>query len=420
MLAVLLAACGGGGSSAPADPDGRPASATFLLDYLYDWYYWLDELPSRPPADAYPDASSALVALKVPRDRYSYIEPAASYDAFFDEGRSLGFGITYQVEADALALRLVQPLSPAYAAGLRRGDRIVAIGGQSVSQLLATDSLGEAFGPEEAGTSREFTIHRDGRLTRLTATRDWYDLSYVIAPSLHRAGGRRVGYLSFQSFGRLGVPAWRAAIDELLAAGAQDLVVDLRENGGGLVAVAAEIGASLGQEDLGGRTMSRLEFNHRHASSNREFSFGSADRGQHFDRIVWLVSSRSCSATEMLIIGLDPWRPAGSTARIGTRTCGKPVGFTPPTHDGWVYSIVSFATRNALDDGDYYDGLVPDCTVGDPVVGELGSTSEPLLGAALEWLASGQCPASATGKALAAPVRRDTSLHGLATLTGLR
>lgn len=419
LAALALSACGSGGGDAPAAAtEPKAPSADYLVSYLYDWYYWVDRLPPAPAPDSYADAHEALAALRVDQDRYSYIEAAASYDAFFDEGRSLGFGITYQVEADALALRLVQPRSPAHAAGMRRGDRIIAIDGQPVAELIAAGTLDEAFGPTEVGAGLEFDIRREGRVLRIAATRDWYQLDYVMgSPGVHAAGERKVGYVGFYSFGRLGVAAWQAALDRLLAEGAQDLVVDLRENGGGLVAIAAQVGSALGLEDLAGRTMGRLEFNPAHASSNRSFSFISDPRAGRFERIVWLTGRRTCSAAEILLTGLDAWRPS---TRIGSSTCGKPVGFTPPSHEGWVFSIVSFTTRNALGEGDYYNGLAPDCAFEDPVAGEFGAADEPLLAAALEWLANGRCPAPTAAKALPGAPRFDDSLRGLARLTGLR
>lgn len=420
LAGLALAACGGGGGSggapATATPP-EPPSASYLVSYMYDWYYWADRLPPVPAPDTWPDAHAALSALKVAEDRYSYIEPAATYDAFFDEGRSLGFGITYQVEADALALRLVQPLSPAHAAGLRRGDRIVAIEGRPLADILAADALAEAFGPTEAGAALEFDVRNDDGLRRVRIARDWYDLSYVIGPGVHDVGGRRVGYVNFYSFGRLGLTPWQTALDRLLAQGAQDLVVDLRENGGGLVAIAAQVGSALGEDDLAGRTMGRLEFNRAHSDADRSFAFSSDPRSGRFDRIVWLTGPRTCSASEILIKGLEPWRPA---TRIGAPTCGKPVGFTPPSHEGWVYAIVSFGMRNALGEGDYYEGLAPDCAVPDPVSGELGDADEPLLAAALAWLADGRCPAPIAGKSISPAPRLDASLRGLSTLTGLR
>lgn len=419
---ATLAACGGGSSASGArdatpGADLAPPSAEFLVPYLYDWYYWAERLPPEPPPGTYPDAEAALAALKVPEDRYSYIEPAASYNAFFDEGRTLGFGITYQIEGDALALRQVQPQSPAHAAGMRRGDRIVAIDGTPVAALVRDGALDDAFGPSEAGVTRDFVLRRGAEELHVAATRDWYDLSYVMASAVHDLGDRRVGYISFHSFGRPAPAAWRATLDGLLEAGARDLVVDLRENGGGLVAIAAQVGSALGLEDLAGRTMSRLEFNRAHPSSDRTFAFESDPLAGRFDRLVWLTSGRTCSASEMLMTGLAAWRPA---IRVGTTTCGKPVGFTPPTHEGWVFSVVSFASRNALGDGDYFDGLAPDCPLADPVSGQFGERDEPLLAAALAWLADGRCPSGPAGKQIRAATGPDPSLRGLARLTGMR
>ena len=97
LAGLAVAACGGGGGGGGAPPSAtppEPPSASYLVSYMYDWYYWADRLPPAPAPDTWPDAHAALAALKVAEDRYSYIEPAATYDAFFDEGRSLGFGIT--------------------------------------------------------------------------------------------------------------------------------------------------------------------------------------------------------------------------------------------------------------------------------------------------------------------------------------
>ncbi len=109
-----------------------------------------------------------------------------------------------------------------------------------------------------------------------------------------------------------------------------------------------------------------------------------------------------------MIVGLDPHRTG---TRIGETTCGKPVGFTPPTFQDKVYSIVSFRLQNANGVTDYFDGLTPNCAVKDDGAGQLGSRDETLTAAALTYLDTGNCPASAAAtKAL-----RDTRSLGAQT-----
>lgn len=414
VLAVAVAACGGGGGTADPAPAAKSA-VEYLVDYLRDWYLWSDALPaSIDPAD-YADATAALAALRVGQDRYSYIETQATYDAFFDAGQALGFGVGYEVQADSIALWMVQPDAPAHAAGLRRGDRIVAIDGTSIAELVAQGRLAEAFGADAAGVSARFSVRRPAGDQQITVSKAWYPLRYVLATADFDVGGRRVGYVSLYSFGAPTAAAWRTALDGLASAGVRDLIVDLRDNGGGLLASAAEVGSALGVSGLGGRLMSRLRFNSRHPEAQQDVSFTDDPLAGRFERLVWLTSERTCSAAEALIAGLQPFRAA---TRIGATTCGKPVGFTPPRYAGLVFSVVSFAIVNAEGVGDYFDGLAPTCPVTDPLSGQLGVADEPLLAAALSFLASGNCPiADASGRLKS--VRTRAPARGIATESGL-
>jgi carboxyl-terminal processing protease len=94
--------------------------------------------------------------------------------------------------------------------------------------------------------------------------------------------------------------------------------------------------------------------------------------------------------------------------QIDSTTCGKPYGFYPQDNCGTTYFTVEFRGVNAAGFGDYADGFspantagprgepVPGCSVGDDFTHSLGDPLEGRLAAALNYRASGTCPA-ATG-----------------------
>ncbi len=391
---LLVALLGCSSDQDSQDTYDSSSDTEFVIRYMQDWYLWEDRLPNEINEQDYASGQAALDALRVSEDTFSNISPAVEYNRFFDEGKTIGFGFSYRIQDDNKSIRIymVQPNAPAAAAGLLRGDLIEQIDNETVETLIAQNRLNDAFGAVEEGITRSFAIKRQDENVTLTITKALYVLSYVLADSVFESNGRLVGYVNFFSFADKGVTPWREALDRLLADGAQDLIVDLRSNGGGLLSTTVQIGSALGGNSLEGKVLTKLSFNDKHQSSDRTYLFNADSRSGRFERLVWLTSRSSCSASEALIVGLDPHRTA---TRIGERTCGKPVGFTPPGFDNKVYSIVSFRLENANGVTDYFDGLEPNCTVKDDGAGQLGSSDETLTAAALTYLATGSCPATA-------------------------
>ena len=382
-----------GSSSSGLTTNSTIADINFLVSYMQDWYLWYDRLPNidiRP----YKTPEEALAALKVSEDRYSFIDNAASFQAFFDEGKTVGFGIGLSVISNTLFVRVVQPNSNAASQGILRGDQILSIDDVPVSTLIAENRLDAAIGPTTVGYSARFRIQRAAAVSDLTLAKSEYSLKYILAPTVVDNGGRKTGYLYFSSFGQPARDEWNTAINSLLANGAVDLVVDLRDNGGGLLSLASELGASLAPQSTAGSLAFQLEFNNRHASSNSRYNFPSDLNAGRFERLAWITSPRTCSASEAMIAALLPYRTA---SRIGETSCGKPVGFTHHrSSNGKVYSIVSFKSSNRDGFSDYYGGLTADCgSTSTDLSRPLGDPLEPRLATALQKLSTGICPATA-------------------------
>jgi len=416
LTAALLSACGG-------DPPARYDAATdvdWVSQVMTDRYLYADRMP-KADLSALTQAEEALEALRVnPPDRFSYVDARSRYDGFFDEGRSLGLGIGFRVVGDAIILRFVQPDSPAGRAGLARGDRIAAIDGVAAAELVAQGRVSAAFGPTEVGVTLRLAIERGDARRELSITKDWHAVAPILARRVIEHGGRRIGYVFLYTFTEPTREAWADTLTALRADGARELIVDLRDNGGGRLFVAAEVAGSLAPPPAVGQTFVQLVHNARRSVDDLTIAVPAHPATGAFERVAWLVSDASCSASEVLIAGLRPFR---DDALIGTPSCGKPVGFEPQTRGELVLSAVSFSTRNRDGLGDWFDGLVPTCTItAEPFVAH-GDESDPRLAEALHWLDTGACSAAAApGTASVAPKalpRPRLPAGGLANETGL-
>ncbi len=426
LLSGWLAGCGGGSSGADGDapPNGSAGTAdtdaAYLYQYMKDWYLWYQQMPTVDPG-VYPTDRALLDAVRVPQDWYSYIESAQVYHAFYDEARAVGYGFGYSVAGDAMWIRYVQPASNAGSSGLQRGDQVLAINGQTIAALQAGGGIDAALGPAQEGLTAALTVQRGAATIDLRLTKTSYAVRSVLDQRVIETPSGRVGYLNFMSFTSPAQTEWQAALRGLLDQGVSDLIVDLRENGGGRLAVASALASSLAPDDSAGQIAIQLRFNDRHGGSNQSFRFASDPSAGRVRRLVWITSPRTCSASESLMAALRPLRSAWS---VGEATCGKPVGFTPPEHNGKVYNIVSFQLANGAGLTDYFSGLSPDCAASEDWSKPTGDPTEPKLAAALRWLQDGGCPAPATG-ALYAPRRAKAgqtvpSGYGIERLTGLR
>jgi carboxyl-terminal processing protease len=231
-----------------------------------------------------------------------------------------------------------------------------------------------------------------------------YDLTPVpVARVLTLADGRKAGYLLFKDFITQAEPALAAAFADFRAAGATELILDLRYNGGGRISVASKLASLIAGAAKAGEVLTTLRHNAAQQSRNQTYYFASAP-GPAFARAVVLAGRRTCSASELLVNGLAPHLPV---VLIGEASCGKPFGFNPVDSCGSTFSAVNFESVNSLGAGRYYDGLSATCAARDSFTGTLGDPAEPLTASAIAWLDSGACAPAAAQRTLplAAPRR---------------
>jgi hypothetical protein len=409
LITGLLAACGGGGGEVSDGGGSAPASCSvadqnaWLRGYMADWYFWYALSPSPDPL-SYSSVDSYFNALlypggtaPFPADRWSYTQPSAEHELFFGEGRELGYGLFVAGLEVAghpdqpLRVRYVEPLSPAASGGVLRGDEIVSVNGQAASTLIASGDY-SVLTPQASGDQLQLVLRDAAGATRnVTLGAAIFTLTPVTnAEVVDTGSGRRTGYLVLKDFIDQAVPALENAFSSFQAAGIDDLVIDLRYNGGGLVTTADTLASYVGGGRTSGQVFASLLYNDRHADQNTSFQFASLASALGVSRVYVLTGQRTCSASELVVNGL---RPFIQVVTIGDTTCGKPVGFQPISRCGTTFSAVNFESVNARNEGRYFDGFAPTCAVADDLDHALGSPSEALLAAARTHASTGACPA---------------------------
>jgi len=437
------------------DPDGDPypdqAGSTLLEKFwLRSWsnetYLWNDEIQDRDP-NSIADRVDYFNVLKTneltetgsgrEKDDFHFSE---STEDFFDRRNSTassGYGARFAFIRSAAPDREIRVLfteanSPASAVqngevNFKRGALLVEIDGESVINGSNTDTLNAGLFPENAGESHTFTVRDPGSSTDRTFTITSQD----IAPSpvnrtevINTATGK-VGYMLFNTFSPFeSETSLNEAFTLLENEAIDDLVLDLRYNGGGLVAVAAQLGYMIaGSARTAGKTASLLQYNEAAGNTNPvtgqvvnpipfidqgvgfSVSEGTSLATVDLPRVYILTTGSTCSASELVINslrGIDY-----DVVMIGDTTCGKPYGFLPTDNCGQTYYTIQFRSVNDKDFGDYSDGFSPQdstnqfsekspgCTIADNVSStsaELGDPNEALLSAALYYRENGMCP----------------------------
>ncbi|MGH8373036.1 MAG: S41 family peptidase [Gammaproteobacteria bacterium] len=397
--ALMLSACGGSDSNNVLAGGVQQASASDcsvsgenyqIQGVMQDWYYWYQQLPAANPT-AYSDPESFVEALRYqPLDRFSYVTSQAANQAFYGAGQYVGVGISQQLTAsNTLQVSDVYPSSPAADAGMVRGDTILVINGVAVSTLIAQGTLGDAYGPATVGVkvALEFQ-HAAGGTHTATLTKAVVTQPNVSRIEVFTAGSHKVGYFFFQNFIQPSNTALNSAFKQLKADGVDELVIDDRYNGGGLLSVAQYLGSLIAGSSEAGQTFATLNYNNRHTDQDYTFKFDQETNALGLSRVVFITAGGTASAAELIINALKPYM---DVVTVGSTTFGKPVGENGFDICKDVLYPMTFKMTNAAGYGDYFDGFAPTCPAVDDLSHPLGDGSESSLSTALYYITNGNC-----------------------------
>lgn len=414
MSALLVVGCsssdGGGGGGFSGDCSNRNQK-DFVLLAMQEWYLWNDLLPTDVNVRDYDSPEELLAFLTTfspddgtgqPIDVFSFIGSAAADAAFFDEGEFEGFGFSYQQIADGdVRLSRVFSDSPANAAGLARGQRILELDGRTVADIQAAEGLSAAFDT----TPLAFTM-RETNGNEFTVTIDQDIVTIDPIPQsriIDAGGGRMIGYLELATFISTANPEFDTVFAEFNANGVNDVIIDLRYNSGGLVSTAITLGDYFGGDVAENLTFSRTEYNaDRAAGNNYEVFFERLANSVSLSRLVVIATQGTASASELVTNGMVPHV---EVVIVGDRTFGKPVGQVGFVFCEKILRPTAFRTVNADGFGDYFGGLpvTPGCDTADDLNIPVGDATDPNMVAALGYLETGACPVIAAPGELQKP-----------------
>ena len=380
------------------------------------------------------------------KDRFHFSMDTEEWNELSQSGVSAGYGARFAVLAPRpprdIRVAYTQPNSPATHADAAfvRGTKILAIDGVDAVHAPSraeVDVLNAGLFPSELGEDHDFTVVDPGSSVRRTVT--LRSASITSDPVQHvrviETDAGAVGYLLFLDHIATAEKRLFDSIAELAEAEIEDLVLDIRYNGGGYTVIANQLaymiaGASAAQ----GHVFSELRFNDKHTAFNpvtgavlRPTLFQTTGAGLSvaqgeplptldLDRVFVLTGPGTCSASEAIINGLRGIDV--EVILIGETTCGKPHGFYPTDNCGTTYFTVQFELVNGTGFGDYAGGFTPDnapspdavpvagCAVGDDFNHAFGDTREARLNAALAYRSDTSCPEppAAAGHAVLATV----------------
>jgi carboxyl-terminal processing protease len=267
-------------------------------------------------------------------DRFSAYFDASTYTHFQEatQGEFEGVGMT--VEGVGRGLRVVSVFegSPADRGGLEPGNVITEADGRSLRGRNVNEATALIKGP--AGTFVRLTVRADGEARELRLQRRRVEVPVVDAEMV-RHEGRPVAHVKLEAFTSGAHGALRREVRRLLEAGAEGIVLDLRDNGGGLLNEAVMVSSIFLPEGTVVTTRGR---------ARDEKVFEASGRSIDGDvPVVVVVNRESASASEIVTGALQD---RGRAQVVGTRTFGK----------GVFQEITALPNGGALDltVGEYY------------------------------------------------------------------
>ncbi len=289
----------------------------------------------------------------------------------WENGVKYGRGIQLADRIGKFIIAYIHHNSPAARAGYERGDQIIHRNKYE----------------KDGQKKQEFIMKLSGEAVPYTLNPERYKVDTVIHKVI-KQDGRNIGYLWLLNFSNVTPYLIQEAFIEFKKQGVEELILDLRYNGGGHTATLL-VGLIAGTKNYG-KVYYRQNYSEKYRDSNDDIFINLEYYSIPIKRLFVLTTHDTCSASEFVINGLRPYLPV---ITIGEKTCGKPFFMEQISYGGNVYKPVTGRFSNAEGKGDYEGGIDPDCKVQEDYSHPVGKTGDNLLDAALYFQKHNACPA---------------------------
>lgn len=323
------------------------AARLLYIDYLYQQNYC-----EKGPATGTIKDAITRGYIEAAGDLYASYYTPEEYEAFLDRLRAkvTGVGVASAYLAETNEIMVLHPHAggPAYAAGIRKYDCIYAVNGER----FTSESEATAAIAGEAGTSVTLSVRRGEDTFDVTLTRAEVTADTVIS-TLYEEGTKKIGYIRIVSFAATTAEQFAKDYSALQEAGAEALVLDLRDNGGGQLNTLIDLLNYILPKDT-----PLLSYAYRNEANAREDVYAKDD-GQEIDLPIYLLQNRNtASAGELLASVL---RKAGRATLIGERSFGKGTMQTGYLFSDGAYISVSVAVLSPIGAPSHHgSGITPD------------------------------------------------------------
>lgn len=364
-------------------PDGSPLADVDFTTFYEVWDLIADEYDgSLPAADDMLD-SIIVGSLETLDDDYTrYVSPDVAERMRQDQdGAVEGIG-AFVIENDEGLFEIVRPIDgqPADQAGVKAGDVLIEVDGQSVLDLTFDEVILMVRGPQGTSVNLKFVREGEADPVEFTIVRTRFEVPVVefeILPA-DMTSGATIGYIRLTEFNRNAEEKLLEALNQVIADGATGLVFDLRDNPGGFLDQSVAVADAFLPEGV-----ALFERNIR--GLDETFRTNDGDIAETLPLVV-LVNSGSASASEIVAGAIQD---RGRAVLIGETTFGKgSVQQIHPLSDGAELRVTIarwYTPNNNTIDG---EGIVPDIAIENPE--DLGGPEDGQLMRAIEYLLSGQ------------------------------
>lgn len=308
-------------------------------------------------------------------DKYSHYMTAEEYKELqqTESGKFVGIGVTVTVDEDGyIHILEVEKNSPAETSGLQPDDRVVAIEGEDVLAIGYAEAINRVKGEE--GTTLSITVRRDEQEQDYSIVRKTFEVTTVEG----RLFGGGIGYISISNFRENTPEQFRQVMEDLIANGAESMIFDVRDNGGGLLRSLEEMLDPMLPEGV---------------IAVATYQDGSTETAVYSDAaemdipMVVLVNENSASAAELFAASLKDFDKA---TLVGTTTFGKGImQVTTPLKDGGGLTLTIATYQTTRSDCYHGVGVVPDIEVAaseDTDIDDADPETDPQLAKAIEIL----------------------------------